>query len=65
MTVLSVPDISCNHCKVAIESALGAVAQSGTVTVDVSSRTVAVSGPAPVQDLLRALDQAGYPASLA
>ncbi|MBA4323655.1 MAG: heavy metal transport/detoxification protein [Rhodobacter sp.] len=65
MTTLSIPDMSCNHCRAAVEAALGTVPESGTVTVDLTTRQVKVSGPAPVAKLIQALDQAGYPASVA
>jgi copper chaperone len=65
MTTLSVPDMSCNHCKATVETALAAVPDTGAVTVDLTSRKVEVSGPAPAKALIEALDQAGYPAKLA
>ncbi|MBS3980329.1 MAG: heavy-metal-associated domain-containing protein [Rhodobacteraceae bacterium] len=65
MTTLSIPDMSCNHCRAAVEAALGTVPESGTVTVDLTTRQVKVSGPAPVAKLIQALDQAGYPATVA
>jgi copper chaperone len=65
MTKLSIPDMSCGHCKTAVETALTAVADAGTVEVDLATRMARVSGPAPVAELLAALDQAGYPASIA
>jgi copper chaperone len=65
MTTLSVPDMSCNHCKATVESALGAVADTGTVRVDLTTRQVEVSGPAHASTLIRALDEAGYAASVA
>lgn len=65
MTTLSVPDMSCNHCKATVEAALATVPQAGAVTVDLTSRKVQVAGTAPVEALLQALDKAGYPASVA
>jgi copper chaperone len=65
MTTLSIPDMSCGHCKATVESALGAVPQAGAVKVDLTSRTVEVTGPAPTAELLKALDAAGYPATVA
>ena len=65
MTTLSVPDMSCNHCKATVGAALGAVPDAGAVTVDLTSRKVQVAGPAPAATLLQALDKAGYPATLA
>ncbi len=40
--VLNVPTVSCNHCKMAIENAVGAVDGVGEVTVDVAEKTVTV-----------------------
>jgi copper chaperone len=65
MTTLSVPDMSCSHCKATVEAALGAVPEVGAVTVDLAARKVQVAGPAPAAALLQALDKAGYPATLA
>ncbi|MES2543218.1 MAG: heavy-metal-associated domain-containing protein [Pseudomonadota bacterium] len=65
MTTLSVPDMSCNHCKATVEAALGSVADTGSVTVDLSTRKVEVTGPALAAELIKALDQAGYPATVA
>lgn len=64
MTTLSVPDMSCGHCKAAVLTALAAVPQSGAVKVDLDSRTVTLSGPAPLTEVLQALDHAGYPAQV-
>ena len=65
MTRLSVPDMSCGHCKASVEAALAAVPDAGTVRVDLASRTVEVDGPAAIPALVSALDAAGYPASAA
>ncbi len=40
--VLNVPTVSCNHCKMAIEKAVGAVAGVELVEVDVAEKTVTV-----------------------
>ena len=65
MTTLSVPDMSCGHCKATVEAALGALPQVGTVKVDLTTRKVEVTGHALTVDLLKALDAAGYPATVA
>lgn len=65
MTTLSVPDMSCGHCKATVEAALGALPEAGEVKVDLSARKVEVTGPAPAEALLKALDAAGYPATVA
>ena len=64
MTTLSVPDMSCNHCKATVEAALDAVPQVGVVKVDLTTRKVEVTGPALAVDLLQPLDAAGYPATV-
>lgn len=65
MTTLSIPDMSCGHCKAAVEAALATVPGAGPVTVDLTSRMVDISGNAPLAALLTALETAGYPAQLA
>jgi copper chaperone len=40
--VFNVPSVSCNHCKMAIEKAVGAVGGVGQVDVDVAEKTVTV-----------------------
>ena len=40
--VLNVPTVSCNHCKMAIENAVGAVAGVEVVEVDVAEKTVTI-----------------------
>ncbi len=55
----SVPGISCDHCKQAIESAVAAVEGVDTVTVDVADRTVAVDGGSD-DAVVEAIIAAGY-----
>jgi copper chaperone len=40
--VLNVPSVSCNHCKMAIEKAVTALAGVGAVDVDVAEKTVTI-----------------------
>jgi len=40
--VFNVPSVSCDHCKAAIEGAVGAVAGVDEVLVDVAEKTVVV-----------------------
>jgi copper chaperone len=63
MTTLSIPDMSCGHCKAAVTAALTAVPGVAAVEVDLSDRTARVGGNAPLPALLAALEQAGYPAT--
>ncbi|MDR7125169.1 heavy-metal-associated domain-containing protein [Pseudotabrizicola sp. 4114] len=61
MTLLSVPDMSCGHCKASVEAALTPLAE--TVTVDLPGRRVSVEGGED-QQLLKALDAIGFPAQI-
>ncbi len=65
MTIFSIPDMSCGHCKAAVEQALAGVPGAGTITVDLAARVAKVAGAADLTLLLAALDSAGYPASVA
>ena len=56
----SVPGISCDHCRRAIESEVGAVEGVDDVEVDVARRTVTVSGTAEDAAVRAAVDEAGY-----
>lgn len=56
----SVPDISCDHCKAAIESEVSGVEGVLGVTVDVAAKTVTVEGTAADDALRAAIDEAGY-----
>lgn len=63
MTRLSIPDMSCGHCKAAVTSALTSVPGVVEVDVDLADRTARVEGDAPLAALLTTLDLAGYPAT--
>lgn len=62
MTTLSIPDMSCGHCKAAVEAALSTVPGADAVTVDLATRKVDVTGTADLAAMLAALQVAGYPA---
>ena len=62
-TVLSVPDVSCEHCVKTINGALGALPGVETVDTDIPSRTVRLRyDPAQVspEQIEATLDDAGY-----
>lgn len=63
MTTLSIPDMTCGHCKASVEQALARVADAGTIRVDLSARTATTSGTASAESLIRALDEVGFPAT--
>lgn len=55
-----VPDISCGHCKTAIEGEVGALTQVDDVSVDIDARTVTVTGDADDAAIHAAIEEAGY-----
>jgi len=60
----SVPDISCMHCKRAIEGALSAMPGISRVEVDVDSKTVHVvfeEDTVAEADVLATMAEEGYP----
>lgn len=62
----TVSDVTCNHCKASIESALNDVDGVTAAEVDVSAQTVSVSGDVEPETVLQAIREAGYtPTALA
>lgn len=62
MTRLSVPDMTCGHCKASVEAALSHIPGAAPVTVNLGAKEVEVAGPASAETLIRALDEIGFPA---
>lgn len=63
---LSVPDISCGHCKSSIESAVNPLegVTSATVAVDDRSVTISYDGSdATMETIVAAIDEQGYEVS--
>lgn len=58
--IYSVPGISCDHCKHAIETEVSKVSGVAQVTVDVGSKTVRIDGKATDDVIRAAIDEAGY-----
>jgi copper chaperone len=62
-TVLSVPDVSCEHCVKTIDGALGALAGVESVATDIPTKTVALrydSDQVSMETIEATLDDAGY-----
>jgi copper chaperone len=62
-TILSVPDISCEHCVKTIDSALGALVGVEAVSTDIPSKTVRLRydpGQVSMDQIEATLDDAGY-----
>ena len=56
----SVPGISCDHCKRAIETEVAKLEAVETVRVDIEAKTVEVEGDASPEDIRAAIEEAGY-----
>ncbi len=59
---LAVPDISCDHCKMSIEGAVGELAGVSQVEVSVADRTVDVNFADPLTqaEIVTAIEDQGY-----
>ncbi len=60
MLTYVVPEISCGHCKSAIEGGVSQVPGVERVEVDIESKTVVVEGSAPSEAVVAAIVEAGY-----
>jgi len=65
MLTLTVPDMSCAHCVSTVTKTLHGLDAAAVVSIDLPSHTVAVETKADAASVLRALDGAGYPGTLA
>lgn len=60
----SVPGMTCDHCKRAVSSELGAVTGVAGVEVDLDTKLVTVTGESLDDEALRAaIEEAGYEAA--
>jgi len=59
---LSVPEISCDHCKMSIEGAVSELAGVDKVEVTIDTKTVDVSfdSPADIDAVVAAIEGQGY-----
>ena len=64
MTKLSIPEMSCGHCKAVVERAIAGQDAGAKVAVDLDTHTVAVESAAPVAALIKARADEGYPATV-
>ena len=62
MTTLSVPDISCGHCKSSIEGAVGALDGVAKVEVSIDDKSVdvAFADPTDLEAIITAIEDQGY-----
>ncbi|MGZ4199972.1 MAG: heavy-metal-associated domain-containing protein [Thermoleophilia bacterium] len=61
--VLNVPDVSCAHCKAAIESAVSGLAGVDRVEVEVDTKSVTIDldGDGDLDAVRAAIEEEGYP----
>jgi copper chaperone len=58
--IYTVPGVSCDHCKHAIEGEVSSVSGVDRVDVDVTAKTATVVGAADDTAVRAAIDDAGY-----
>jgi copper chaperone len=63
MNKLTVPDMSCGHCAGVITKTIKALDADAGIAFDMASHTVELTSGVPLDELLAALDEAGYPAT--
>lgn len=61
-TTLNVPDISCDHCKMSIEGAVGEVDGIDSVEVAIEAKTVTVSygDEVTLDTIVETIEEQGY-----
>ena len=59
-TVIKVGGMMCTHCKARVEQVCKAVPGATDALVDLQAKTVTVSGDASVEELKKAIVDAGY-----
>jgi copper chaperone len=62
MTRLSIPDMSCGHCRASVTDALTKLPSVTGLSLDGEARIADVQGDAPTDALLAALNKIGFPA---
>jgi copper chaperone len=62
---MTIPDMTCGHCRASVESAVAAAAPGARVAVDLDSRTAVVEGAADEARVVAAVRAAGFDATIA
>lgn len=60
---LSIPEMSCGHCRASVTAALLALDPQARVAVDLETRRAEVDTVAPAAAVIAALDAAGFDAA--
>jgi len=61
---LSIPDMSCGHCKATVEGAVTGLDAGAKVDIDLDAKTATVATRATPEQLIAALADVGFPASV-
>lgn len=61
---LKVPGMTCNHCISMVNKAVAQLQADAKVTVDLPQKLVHIESNLSAEDIISALDEAGYPASI-
>ncbi len=64
MTEMTVPDMTCQHCKASIEKAIAGVDPQAQVTVDLAGHLVTITSGSGDEALLQAVRDAGFEPAL-
>jgi len=59
-TVYKVEGMKCNHCKAAMETAVGSVDGIKSASADITNQTVTIEGEANENDIRKAVENAGF-----
>lgn len=65
MIILNVPDMSCGHCAGVITKALKALDPKAVIGYDMHNHQVQIDTLEGAPQVLQAMEQAGYPATVA
>ena len=64
MITLSIPDMSCGHCRASIEAALAPVPGITALRFDPERRLTEIEGDVAPRDLVQLLNAIGFPAQV-
>ncbi|MCI2400005.1 heavy-metal-associated domain-containing protein [Aliiroseovarius subalbicans] len=64
MTIFHVPDMSCGHCKAAIEDAVAQADAAAVLAFDMDARKVTITSQLDDAALGALLDAEGYPSNV-
>jgi copper chaperone len=62
MITLSIPEMTCGHCKAAVEAAITRIDAQAVTRVDLAARRAEVDTSAPEEAVIEALSAAGFAA---